>query len=74
MIPVLNWKLRTDASQAGWGAKPGSIVTGSHWDFKELHHINWLELKTVLFVLKSGFKDHKDIHIRLRSDNMTTIA
>lgn len=40
----------------------------------ELDHINCLELKAVLLGLKSLCRDLKDTHIRVRSDNMTTIA
>ena len=58
----------------GWGAKLGAVVTGGHWDMNELDHINCFELKAVLMGLKSICKDFRDTHIRLRSDNMTTIA
>ena len=67
-------EVNTDASLTGWGARLGAAVTGGHWDFMELDHINCLELKAVLLGLKSLCKDFKDTHIRLRSDNMTTIA
>lgn len=35
-------EIRTDALLTGWGAKLGSMVTGGHWDFQELDHINCL--------------------------------
>ena len=67
-------ELQTDASLSGWGAKLGHAVTGGHWDHVELDHINCLELKAVLLSLKALCKDFSNIHVRLRSDNMATIA
>ena len=59
-------KIRTDASLTGWGAKLGSMVTGGHWDFQELDHINCLELKALLLGLKSLCRDRRDTHVRFR--------
>lgn len=47
-----------DASLTGWGSKFGSMVTGGQWDLQELDHINCLELKAVLFGLKSLCRHH----------------
>lgn len=63
----------TDACLTGWGAVV-DIKTGAHWAHEELDHINCLELKAILLCLKSLCKDTKGIHIRLRSDNSTTVA
>ena len=69
-----DFELQTDASLSGWGATLGLAVTSGHWDHVELDHINCLELKAVLLGLKALCKDFRDVHVRLRSDNMTTIA
>lgn len=69
-----DFELQTDASLSGWGAKLGHAVTSGHWDHVELGHINCLELKAVLLGLKALCKDFRNVHVRLRSDNMTTIA
>lgn len=50
------------------------MVTGGHWDFQELDHINCLELKAVFLGLKSLCRDRRDTHVRLKSDNTTVIA
>lgn len=67
-------EIRTDASLTGWGAKLGSMVTGGHWDVRELDHINCLELRAVLFGLKALCTDHRNTHVRLRSDNTSVVA
>lgn len=64
----------SDASLTGWGAVMGDVKTGGHWAYRELDHINCLELKAILLGLKSLCKDIRGTHIRLRSDNSTTVA
>ena len=72
--PQKQLELFTDASLLGWGASMGPISTGGEWAFQEVVHINVLELKAVLFGLQSLCKDITDVHIRIRSDNTTTVA
>lgn len=52
----------------------GDTKTGGYWAHEELDHINCLELKAILMGLKILCKDNTGIHIRLRSDNATTVA
>ena len=72
--PPPDVELLTDASLTGWGATLGSSRTGGHWAAEELSHINCLELKAVLLGLESLCGEFRDIHVRIRSDNSTTIA
>lgn len=59
---------------SGWGACIGDNVTGGHWADHEKDHINILELKAVLFGLKTLLHDVQSKHIRIKSDNTTVIA
>ena len=66
--------ITTDASMTGWGASTGDAITGGHWADYEKEHINVLELKAVLFGLKTLFRDVTNKHIRIKSDNTTAVA
>ena len=72
--PEFFTELFTDASLLGWGAKIGSTTTGGEWSEEDQAHINILELKAVLFGLKSLCHNMPNEHIRVRSDNTTTVA
>ena len=49
--------------------------TGGLWSAKEhCFHINYLEMKAVLFGLQSLCSDLTDKHIRIQSDNTTTVS
>ena len=67
-------ELFTDASLLGWGATLGNQKTGGEWSFLDKAHINVLELKAVLFGLRSLCGDLRQTHIIVRSDNTTTVA
>lgn len=41
-------EMYVDACLTGWGATLGNAKTGGHWAYKELLHINCLELKAIL--------------------------
>ena len=71
--PEISIIIYTDASLAGWGASMGNVSTSEAWLPDEtLMHINVLELKAILLVLKSFVKtSHK--HIKIMSDNTTAI-
>ena len=59
-IPNCSFLLKTDASKSGWGAIFDREATGGHFALGEsLLHINVLELKAVLFGLKSFFSHLK---------------
>ena len=67
--------LRTDASEAGWGAAFGADSTGGRWNQSEqLEHINCLELRAALFGIKALCGDLSDCHILLQMDNTTAVA
>ena len=67
--------LYTDASNNGWGAVMGTEKTGGRWTEAESNnHINCLELMAVLFRLKAFCSTMKSIHIRIYSDNTTTVS
>ncbi|XP_068704681.1 uncharacterized protein [Montipora foliosa] len=67
--------LTTDASNTGWGAMCEEQQTGGLWSAKEhSFQINYLEMKAVLFGLQSLCSDLTDKHIRIQSDNTTTVS
>ena len=66
-------ELFTDASMEGWGAHTGHDQTGGRWHHQEIEHINVLELKAILFGLKSLCRGKKT-HIRIRTDSTTALA
>lgn len=69
--------IETDASQKGWGG----VISESHktvngpWSVDERDlHINCLELKAILFTLKSLCNDCNDSHIRVFTDNTCAVS
>ena len=74
MIVSPQVELYADACLTGWGATLGNTTTGGHWAQEELNHINVLELKAILMGLQSLCKDFQQTHVRIRSDNTTTVA
>jgi len=67
--------ITTDSSTLGWGAVFGDKTTGGLWGKSEqAFHINVLELKAVLLGLQSLLYDYQDTHIRIKSDNVTTVS
>ena len=67
--------LTTDASNTRWGAVCEGQQTGGLWSAKEhCFHINYLEMKAVLFGLKSLCSDLTDKHMRIQADNTTTVS
>ena len=67
--------LVTDASSEGWGAVFGSNTTGGRWsDDEKTDHINVLELKAVLFGLKSFCRNSHREEILVKSDNTTAVC
>ena len=71
--PVM--ELKSDASHLGWGAVHGDRSTGGRWTDKEkLQHINVLELQAVFFALKVFCKEITNAHVKVFSDNTTTVA
>ena len=72
---AVDFILTTDASEQGWGATNGSTSTKGRWADITNQHINHLQLKAIQFATKYYYKKwagHK--HLRIRSDNTTSIA
>ena len=76
IIPKIDLELVTDAATSlGWGAHVGTIGTYGHWDdIEKGSHCNVLELRAILFGLKSLCRDMTGTHVRIRSDNTTAVA
>ena len=67
--------LTTDASLNGWGAVYNDTSTGGFWsDDGKSHHINYLELLAVFMGLQTFCKTNYNTHLRILTDNTTTIA
>ena len=71
--PKISITIYINASLEDCGASVGNISTGGEWlPDEKLIHINVLELKAILLVLKSFVKtSHK--HIKIMPDNTTAI-
>ena len=66
--------LTTDASNTGWRAVCEGQQTGGLWSVEEQRsHINYLEMKAVLFGLQSLCSNVTYKHIRIQSDNTTSV-
>ena len=67
--------MTTDASKTGWGCSLGNISTGGSWNPGESeNHINWLEVKAILFSLKSFVHHISQKHVKTLSDNTTAVS
>lgn len=74
--PISYW-IQTDSSMDGWGCfcENSKQCIGGRWSQKERsYHINYLELLAIYFALRSWFSDKKDLHIGVKSDNITAIV
>jgi len=68
-------RLYTDASLEGWGAVCEGVHIGGRWsDTERQFHINSLELKAILFGLKSFTIQFKDKSVLVFSDNSTAVC
>ena len=67
--------LYTDASTKGWGASMTNETTGGEWSTTEKdHHINYLQIRAILFSLQSLCRDMSNVHIKVMTDNSTAVA
>ena len=74
LIPNPEFVLATDASTLGWGAVFGNCSTNGTWSSHEANlHINVLELKAVLYGLKS-LVHVTNTHVKVLSDNTTAVC
>jgi len=72
-VPDLD--IKTDASFKGWGAVTSFSQTGGRWNQSEIEgSINVLEMKAVFFGLKALCSLIRDTHIKVLTDNTTTVA
>ena len=75
IVPNPSVEIKTDASLNGWGAVMGSSSTGGLFSEEETQdHINVLELKAILFGLKSLACHIQLAHIKILCDNSTAVA
>ena len=74
-VPNCSFLLKTGASKSGWGAIFNKESTGGQFALDEsLLHSNVLELKALLFGLKSSCCHLRQTHIKVSSDNTTTMC
>eukprot|EP00794_Sanderia_malayensis_P010499 gene10499-11598_t len=73
-LPDVDIVIYTDASELGWGATDGVNPTGGQWLPAEIQHINCLELQAAYFAIKSYCRNKIFKHIRIMTDNQTTVA
>ncbi|CAB4007500.1 Transposon Tf2-6 poly [Paramuricea clavata] len=67
--------LYTDASTKGWRANMANVTTGGEWSTVEKdHHINYLELRAVLFGLQSLCREISNAHVKVMTDNTTAVV
>ena len=66
----------TDASQTGWGAHfdHGNNTCGVWSKSESLRHIHYFYLFAVKLALASLFDNRSNIHLRVMSDNTTTVS
>ena len=71
-----DWKVFNDASNGGWGCLDPQTKQkgGGRWTEDEAKmHINALELTAALFSVKSLCSHKQGIHLRIATDNSTTL-
>ena len=67
--------ISTDTSLSGWGAQIKQVSIQGLWtDTDKLMHINYLELKTVLFALQHWLPQLENQTVSLQLDNTTAVA
>ena len=67
--------MSTDSSKKMWGAVRGDQKAGGSWNENEQkEHINILEMKAILFGLKSLCADCHNTHVRIKTDSSTCVC
>ena len=75
IVPNPSVEIKADASLNGWGAVMGSSSKAGLFSEEETQdHINVLELKAILFGLKSLACHIQLAHIKILCDNSTAVA
>ena len=68
-------RINADASSFGWGACTEKRRTGGQFNLEERElHTDILELKAILYGLRSLCNSVKDSHILLQTDNTSAVA
>ena len=67
--------ISTDASTTGWGCECLGTASGGQWlPHERVFHINYLELKAVLFALQCFQEQLEHKHVRVLIDNTTAVC
>lgn len=70
-----NLEIYSDASLSGWGVACNDQQTHGFWNEEEkTHHINFLELKSILYGLQCFAKNYTTCNILIRTDNTTALS
>lgn len=68
-------EIYSDASPSGWGASRGEINCHGFWDnIEKIMHVNYLEIKSAYYALKSISKNKQHTSVLIRIDNQTAIS
>ena len=73
-VPDPDITIYTDSSTLGWGVTDGKNPSGGRWKAEEINHINVLELKAILIGVQTYCKGKNYKHVRVMSDNITTVS
>ena len=66
--------IESDASNTGWGAYCRGVRTRGQWSQEEmLLHINCKEMLAAFLALQTFVRDMKEVHVRIKVDNTTTM-
>ena len=75
--PPSQLTLKCDSSLSGWGAviEGTSNTTNGSWSSLEsMQHINYLEIKAILFGYKALCSHLHDCHVKVLTDNQTAVT
>ncbi|XP_071982477.1 uncharacterized protein [Engystomops pustulosus] len=77
-IPWHPWPIKviqTDASRSGWGANLGDKLLQGQWTVSiQNRSSNYQELRAVWETLKNSASELREHHVKVYSDNITTVA
>ena len=77
MLPPSVITLKSDSSLTSWGAvieNSSSAANGRLASLETMYHINYLEIKAILFGFKSLCTQLHDCHVKVLTDNQTAVA
>lgn len=67
--------IQTDSSTLGWGYSFNGKTGGGRWSQEEKQsHINVLELRAILFALKTLRDNIQNLHVKILSDSSTAVC